>query len=77
MEKVCDLCHVTLNKNTVVGDVNAISPGGVRIGEVLQGVIRGHEGVQEHRRGGRQRNRPGVGEAWSISPVGGVLVMRQ
>lgn len=32
MEKACDLCHITLNKNTVVGDVNAISPGGVRIG---------------------------------------------
>ena len=33
MEKACDLCHVTLNKNTVVGDANAIQPGGVRIGE--------------------------------------------
>ena len=32
MEKACDLCHVTLNKNTVVGDANAIQPGGVRIG---------------------------------------------
>lgn len=32
MEKACDLCHITLNKNTVVGDVSAIMPGGVRIG---------------------------------------------
>jgi len=32
MEKVCDLCSITLNKNTIVGDANAISPGGVRIG---------------------------------------------
>ena len=36
MEKACDLCHVTLNKNTVVGDANAINPGGVRIGEYVQ-----------------------------------------
>lgn len=33
MEKVCDLCHITLNKNAVVGDVSAMNPGGVRIGE--------------------------------------------
>jgi glycine hydroxymethyltransferase len=32
MEKVCDLCHITLNKNTVPGDKSALSPGGVRIG---------------------------------------------
>jgi len=32
MEKICDLCHVTLNKNTVPGDKSALSPGGVRIG---------------------------------------------
>lgn len=32
MEKACDLCHITLNKNTVAGDVSAIMPGGVRIG---------------------------------------------
>lgn len=32
MEKACDLCHITLNKNAVVGDVSAMSPGGVRIG---------------------------------------------
>ena len=30
MEKACDLCHITF---TVVGDPNAINPGGVRIGE--------------------------------------------
>ena len=32
MEKVCDLCHITLNKNAVFGDASAMSPGGVRIG---------------------------------------------
>jgi len=32
MEKICDACHVTLNKNTVPGDRSALSPGGVRIG---------------------------------------------
>lgn len=32
MEKACDLCHITLNKNAVVGDVSAMNPGGVRIG---------------------------------------------
>nr|QKY15228.1 serine hydroxymethyltransferase 2 (SHM2) [Polytomella parva] len=32
VEKVCDACHITLNKNTVVGDVSAFNPGGVRIG---------------------------------------------
>ena len=32
MERACDLCHITLNKNAVVGDVSAMAPGGVRIG---------------------------------------------
>lgn len=32
MEKACDLCHITLNKNAVVGDASAMNPGGVRIG---------------------------------------------
>jgi len=32
MEKACDLCHITLNKNAVVGDVSALAPGGVRVG---------------------------------------------
>ena len=32
MEKACDLCHITLNKNAVVGDVSAMAPGGIRIG---------------------------------------------
>ena len=32
VEKACDLCHITLNKNAVVGDVSAMNPGGVRIG---------------------------------------------
>lgn len=32
VEKACDLVHITLNKNAVVGDVSAMTPGGVRIG---------------------------------------------
>ncbi|CAD6571683.1 MAG: Serine hydroxymethyltransferase, cytosolic [Cyphobasidiales sp. Tagirdzhanova-0007] len=32
IEKVCDLCHITLNKNAVTGDTSAQVPGGVRIG---------------------------------------------
>ena len=32
VEHACDLCHITLNKNAVMGDVSALSPGGVRIG---------------------------------------------
>ena len=32
MEKICDACNITLNKNCVPGDRSAITPGGVRIG---------------------------------------------
>merc|ERR1712176_1610682 len=32
VEKVCDFCNITLNKNCVAGDVSALAPGGVRIG---------------------------------------------
>eukprot|EP00760_Papus_ankaliazontas_P027245 PhM_4_TR3232/c0_g1_i1/m.19581/K00600/glyA, SHMT; glycine hydroxymethyltransferase len=31
-EKVLDVAHITVNKNTVVGDKSALTPGGVRIG---------------------------------------------
>ncbi|XP_058087136.1 serine hydroxymethyltransferase 7-like [Magnolia sinica] len=31
-EKVCEICHITLNKSAIFGDNGAISPGGVRIG---------------------------------------------
>lgn len=31
-EKVCELCHITLNKNAVFGDSSAQAPGGVRLG---------------------------------------------
>jgi glycine hydroxymethyltransferase len=31
-EKMCDQIHITLNKNTIMGDKSAITPGGVRIG---------------------------------------------
>eukprot|EP00246_Nothoceros_aenigmaticus_P011479 TRINITY_DN312_c0_g1_i1.p1 TRINITY_DN312_c0_g1~~TRINITY_DN312_c0_g1_i1.p1 ORF type:complete len:472 (+),score=92.01 TRINITY_DN312_c0_g1_i1:150-1418(+) len=32
VEKICELSHITLNKNAVFGDSSALSPGGVRIG---------------------------------------------
>ncbi|KAK1323800.1 Serine hydroxymethyltransferase 7 [Acorus calamus] len=32
LEKVCEMCHITLNKTAIFGDNGAISPGGVRIG---------------------------------------------
>lgn len=33
VEKLCDLCNITVNKNAVFGDSSALAPGGVRIGE--------------------------------------------
>ncbi|KAH9162346.1 hypothetical protein AeNC1_018841 [Aphanomyces euteiches] len=32
MEKLCDEACITLNKNSVLGDRSAVSPGGVRVG---------------------------------------------
>ena len=32
MEKICDAVHMTLNKNSILGDRSALSPGAVRIG---------------------------------------------
>ncbi|PVU85276.1 hypothetical protein BB560_007084 [Smittium megazygosporum] len=32
VEKICDMVGITLNKNSVVGDKSAVTPGGVRIG---------------------------------------------
>ena len=32
LEKTCDAIHITLNKNTVIGDKSAVTPGGARIG---------------------------------------------
>ena len=32
IEKICDLAHITLNKNSVPGDKSAMVPGGVRVG---------------------------------------------
>ena len=32
LEKLCDACAITLNKNAVHGDRNAAAPGGVRLG---------------------------------------------
>ena len=32
IEKLCEKCNISLNKNAILGDKSAISPGGVRIG---------------------------------------------
>lgn len=32
LEKVLDKMHITANKNSIVGDKNAVNPGGVRLG---------------------------------------------
>merc|ERR1712061_922477 len=32
VEKVCEVCPISLNRNAVHGDASALSPGGVRIG---------------------------------------------
>jgi glycine hydroxymethyltransferase len=32
LEKVCELCDISLNKNTVPGDTNPMNPSGVRVG---------------------------------------------
>jgi len=32
LQTVCDLCNITLNKNSIPGDKSAMFPGGVRIG---------------------------------------------
>ena len=32
-EKVCEMCHITLNKCAIFGDTGVFSPGGVRIGK--------------------------------------------
>jgi glycine hydroxymethyltransferase len=32
LERTCELASITLNKNSVVGDISAFTPGGVRIG---------------------------------------------
>merc|ERR1712232_1424522 len=32
VEKVCEVCSISLNRNAVYGDASALSPGGVRIG---------------------------------------------
>lgn len=35
VEKLCDLCNITVNKNAVFGDSSALAPGGVRIGKKI------------------------------------------
>lgn len=33
-ERVCELCAVTVNKNTCPGDKSAMTPGGLRLGQL-------------------------------------------
>lgn len=32
IEKILEACSISVNKNTIVGDTSAVSPGGVRLG---------------------------------------------
>ncbi|ESN99883.1 hypothetical protein HELRODRAFT_105133 [Helobdella robusta] len=32
MEWICDMCNITVNKNTCPGDKSALNPGGLRLG---------------------------------------------
>ncbi|CAI2179705.1 2874_t:CDS:2 [Funneliformis geosporum] len=32
VEKICDMVNITINKNSIPGDVNMLAPGGVRLG---------------------------------------------
>lgn len=32
VEKVLDMMHITTNKNSIVGDKSAVTPGGIRLG---------------------------------------------
>jgi len=34
VERVMELAHIAANKNTVPGDVSALVPGGIRMGEL-------------------------------------------
>jgi len=31
-ERMCDLAHITVNKNTIEGDTSPMTPGGIRVG---------------------------------------------
>ena len=33
VERVCELCSITVNKNTCPGDKSALVPGGLRLGK--------------------------------------------
>ena len=32
VEKICEMCNISINKNSVFGDNSALSPGGIRLG---------------------------------------------
>lgn len=32
VQTACEHVHITLNKNTIIGDKSAITPGGIRVG---------------------------------------------
>lgn len=35
VETVCNICNITVNKNSVPGDKSALTPGGLRLGQYL------------------------------------------
>jgi len=39
VERVCELCNITVNKNTCPGDKSAFNPGGLRIGLFSQHIM--------------------------------------
>lgn len=41
VERVLELAAITANKNTCPGDHSAVFPAGVRLGEVIWGVVMG------------------------------------
>lgn len=42
VEKICELCNITVNKNTCPGDKSALNPGGLRLGKWGTGFLKLH-----------------------------------
>ena len=64
------MCHITLNKNAVVGDVSAMTPGGVRVGTPAMTS----RGLKEQVRS-RARPCQGTAQAGYALPFTGSLAM--
>ena len=70
MEKACDLSHITLNKNAVVGDVSAMTPGGVRIGAPAMTSRGCHSLMLDHLGSGRNLMLPALAcTLWKACPM--------